>query len=141
MKGKLLLVLIGVCVLLVVVLATGAWLITPRYERVVETHVKVADYIGINVDDDKLYFGANNPGGGGRRDVFITSGEEAFVMLRTGGDMAGWLWLSEDRFLISPGEERGVTVHLRIPEEAAYGNYTGAVVAEFYRPAARVLLG
>lgn len=51
------------------------------YHHVIEWDAKVADYVGFNLDEDKLHFGAVNSGGRASRSVDINISGEGYLLI------------------------------------------------------------
>lgn len=138
---KALFISVLVATVLVLLLLIVLTIITPFATLDVEAHVKVDDYVGINLDRDKLYFGTVSPGNTGRRDFQLTTQKDAFIVIKTTGPLADWMTPDKNAFPLAEGEHVDVLFTMRIPDETAFGNYTSSVTVLFYRPAAKLFYG
>ena len=107
---------------------------TPFHTVTLETDVKVAQGVGINLDTDKLYFGAMMPGASGERSITLSSDKDAYVVIVKQGIMADWLYPEENGFLLRGGTNRSVGFVINPPSGTPYGNYTSTVTFRFYKP-------
>lgn len=111
---------------------------TPLFTKEIETHVKVDDYVGVNLDTDKLYFGTISSKSVGSRSLTITSDTKAAVHIKLTGDIGTWMTSDAKNIFIENGS-KNVQFAIRVPENTAHGNYTGEIRLIFYRPLARYL--
>ncbi len=119
---------------LIFLISLGMSVFTPNYSRSVTAHVKVDDYVGINLDTDKLYFGTVSPGNIGRRSLKVLSGDDAFVIVAIDGLASDWIVPNNKSFYINSGEKKGVKFEAYVPPNTPYGNYTAKVSFLFYQP-------
>lgn len=135
--------LYGILLLLILLLiSTGILLrlLTPFTEKTIQSHVKITNSIGINLDQDKLYFGAMNPGNKAGRSINITSDKDAYVVIRKSGEMADWLYPNKNGFFLEKNTVADIHFVVKTPSNLSYGNYTGNITLQFYRPGARHFL-
>lgn len=87
----------------------------------------VGSHTGIDVDTEKLTFGMIMPASSSTREVFISNKKDCplKVYINFYGDFAEWVSVSEDYFVLKPGEEKKLSFSASAPRNAAYGNYTG----------------
>jgi hypothetical protein len=135
-KQRLLLGLLGVGLLFLIVLVFVVVVLQPVERQVMSAQVNVDDYVGINLDNDKLYFGTIPPGDGGKRHVVFTGEKERVVTIRLSGEAGGWIQPETTLVRVDKGEERKVLFVIRVPENASFGNHTAEVYFTSYRPAA-----
>ncbi len=95
--------------------------------------VKVAPYVGLSVDKDKLHFGAVPRGGSSRRMIFLYNNDTyaKSVSIKTTGQASKWLRLSDNNFKLASYENKTLNVTMSIPKDAEYGNYTGNLILYF----------
>jgi hypothetical protein len=100
----------------------------------VEAHVEVNDYVGFNLDTDKLYFGTVFPGGASERAIYVSyyKKEPAYVTVSVTGPIADWIEPKPDRFLIY-NETREVMFRITPPKDAVLGNHTSTIRFFFKR--------
>jgi hypothetical protein len=101
----------------------------------INTSVQIIPYgIGINADTDSLKFGKTFPGGGGSRHLILNSTKEALVKVTITGDMARFLTVDKNNFIIKPNVSDQVLFILEIPDDTPQGNYTGLIQVLFLKP-------
>lgn len=98
-----------------------------------DMYLTVGDYVGLNVDTDALYFGTIFPDGSGYRT--LTLGNDGFfskrVKIDVTGELRDWVWTAENNFILDRNENKEITVHVSVPKDAEFGNYTGRLRMEF----------
>jgi hypothetical protein len=103
--------------------------------RVINTSVEVKlGVMGLNGDKDALRFGRVAPGNGGSRFINISTKEKALVNIYITGEMAKFLIVDKNSFVMEPGTSLSVPFNIYIPDNATVGNYTGKVTIELLRP-------
>jgi len=101
----------------------------------VNTSVQITSFgIGMNGDTDSLKFGKISLGGGGERGLNINSTKKALVKVTISGDMAQFMSVDKNDFIIEPNTADKITFHIDIPENAETGNYTGLIQVLFLKP-------
>ncbi len=88
----------------------------------------VGDHAGFDVDSERLAFGMASPGGNScTRYVFVSNKKDypLKVYINFYGNLADWVSVSDNYFILNPGEEKKLSFSATAPEGAAYGNYTG----------------
>lgn len=90
--------------------------------------------VGLNADKDALKFGKVTVGGGGTRFIILNATEEAIVQIYVSGDMAPYLSVERNDFIIEPGQSEKVPISLNAPLDMALGEYTGKVHVLLLRP-------
>jgi len=96
----------------------------------------VGDHAGFDVDTEKITFGMVKPAGNScTRFVFISNKKDhpLKVYISLHGNFADWVSVSEDYFVLQPGEEKKLSFSASAPGDAAYGNYTGKARFVFKR--------
>ena len=108
------------------------------YDTVLEykAHMVVEEgsTVGLNVNNDQLYFGRIPPGGGGSREMLIKNHLpwQTVVEFKGRGSIAPYLLLPKGD-LLQAGEERTVAIAVAVPRGTPAGNYTGSVLLSFKR--------
>jgi len=103
--------------------------------RYVDTSVQIVPYgVGINGDTDSLKFGKVPFGGGGERALYLNITQEAVVNITITGDMAKFMSVNKNEFIIQPNKRDEVVFYLDVPEGAVTGNYTGLIRVLFLKP-------
>lgn len=132
---------IGVGILFAIILALGIWLSQPIGRTSVETHVKVDEYVGINLDTDRLYFGTVSPGGMGKRELTVKSDKASYGVVKTNGENGAWIMANPQAFYMEGGTNRTIQFIASVPEGMMRGNYTGLATVTLYRPLVGRILG
>ena len=95
-----------------------------------DLHVHVDNYLGVNVDSDKIWFGTVPPGNGAKRTLLMFGSNERDVLVKykVYGDLKDWVSVEDNFFILRKGERRNITIRVDIPEDAELGqNYTGTL--------------
>ncbi len=95
--------------------------------------LKVADYVGFNLDPDAIHFGATSPGGVASRGVEIYHDYERplKINIKISGKLGKWVSPSDNGFLLYPNITKEVKLKAYVPASASYGNYTGTLKVIF----------
>ena len=96
----------------------------------------VGEHAGFDVDTEKLAFGMVSPGGNScTRYIFISNKKDypLNVHINFYGNLAEWITVSENYFVLEPGEEKKLSFSASAPKGSAYGNYTGKARFVFKR--------
>lgn len=85
--------------------------------------------VGINTNTDALYFGKVRKGGVSTRKIIIGNNDEKphLIQIKTFGDLSKWVYVSDNNFILHPGESKNVSVSCDVPKDADTGNYTGGL--------------
>ncbi len=86
--------------------------------------LNVTDYVGMNLDTDKLHFGGVRPGGSSSRSLNISSEFEGFVYLTSDID---WLFVSEQGGFVGPDNPLKVDFSMVVPSGSDLGDYEGEI--------------
>jgi hypothetical protein len=86
--------------------------------------IGVDDYIGFNLDKDKLHFGTSMPGGTSMRELNLTSPANGFIYVTIDPEFKNWAYVSMQNAHIDAGVPTLFNVKLFVPESAKVGNYT-----------------
>ncbi len=103
--------------------------------RVLRMQLEVADKIGVNVDDDAIYFGKVYPGNTARRIIEISNNyaDPLIVSITIKGDISPFVSVSQNEFILEPGEDKVVTYYASTTKETPKLNYTGETRVFFKR--------
>jgi len=96
----------------------------------------VGDHIGFDVDTEKLTFGMVKPAGSSSTRYIDLSNKKDYplrVYINFYGSLAECVSVSENYFILNPGEEKKLSFSAIAPRNAAYGNYTGKAKFVFKR--------
>jgi len=131
MKLKYLIILI-VLIILVIPLLSVIFL---EEVKTIEATVTIGDYLGFNIDTDKLYFGTFFAGGSGKRDFQIENYkcDECLVVIKAYGPLAKYLKISDNKFVMKYGENRTVTALVNTPQDIPNGAYNATIKVYFWK--------
>ncbi len=113
-------------------ITTTLWALTPTKTQTLEAHVKIADYVGVNLDTDKLYFGTLKPGSTADRSISIKTSNKAVTTITTKGEISDWLIASKTIIKTTPGKEENIKFTIITPKNATKGNHTGTIIVKTY---------
>ncbi|MBN1156298.1 hypothetical protein JXA85_01660 [Candidatus Woesearchaeota archaeon] len=94
----------------------------------VDAHVEIGDYVGFNLDTDKLYFGTVFPGGSAERAIQISHHlkEPSLVTIRIDGPIATWIEPEYYSFFLY-NQTKDIMFRIYPPRDAAFGNHTSTI--------------
>ncbi len=104
--------------------------------REFDMYLIVGNHTGFDVNTEKLTFGMITPTGSScTRYIFISNKKDypLRVYINFYGNFANWVSVSENYFVLKPGEEKKLSFSATAPRNAAYGNYTGKARFVFKR--------
>lgn len=87
--------------------------------------VRGPHYLGFNADTDALHFGIINQGGGGIRDLELTSPERARVLIKVIG--ADNISPNMNDFIIEPNQTTSIQFLAKVAPDTPLGNYSGKI--------------
>jgi len=119
----------------IALISSLTFLLVVQDSKRIEMQLKVDNYLGFNVDTDKLYFGVIPQGNTGTRRVVIENKnyEKSVVRIKLNGDLKDWIIVSENNFALKRGEAKEVKVEVTVPSDAKKGEYTGGMTIFFTR--------
>ena len=88
----------------------------------------VGDHAGFDVDSEKLAFGMVIPASSSSTRYVILLNKKDYplnVYIDFYGNLAEWVAVSDNYFVLEPGEEKKLSFSASAPKGSAYGNYTG----------------
>ena len=114
---------------IIIVLAIAAMILSFRIRQIqiIDIKLKVSDRLGFNVENASINFGKVIPGATGTRNLVLDSRNETyrcFIFLI--GNLAKWVEVSEKNFVFQG--EKGINFHVKPPNDAQIGNYTGKAI-------------
>jgi hypothetical protein len=126
-------------VLLLIFIISLSWFVfnlVPLEVYSYETDLNVLENnrYGFNVANDSLHFGILPAGGSADRDIFMRGGKKSGVKIKAFGAIKDWVRTSDNNFLINEGEEKIVTIFMKVPLGTEKGFYNGTVKIYTYRP-------
>ena len=135
MKG--LYILIVVALITITVTAVSFWLINinPVYhieEFVMDIYID--NVPGLNVDTDVIHFGKLPPTGSvGRRIDLISGPYRTRVTIESHGDIAEWVYVSKNNFIMDPEEETSFMINADVPENATVPDYKDGMLRIIFK--------
>lgn len=84
---------------------------------------------GFDVSPGKLTFGMFSDGGSASRGITVENlfDEKVLVNIKSEGNIADYLIVSENNFFLEPGESRDLNFVVYAPDNENYGEYVGTV--------------
>ena len=125
MRRDLLILLVVLATVLGTTIAYVAyvrWHVLDVRTTAVEFEVTAGQNIGFNADTDKIYFGTVATGGGGKRELLLTSRVPADAYIVPGPELNGWVLPAENPVHLAPDVLTKVEVVLAVPPDATPGN-------------------
>lgn len=120
-------------VVLFLLLVGEVFLLFRLHETVtVPIFLSVGSYGGFHLDGEGVNLGTTVPGGGARRDVFV-SGRNGWVIVAN-VEGADFFTVYPPVQVIQRDEGEPVTVLASVPENQTFGNYTGTLVLRVLPP-------
>jgi len=132
LKNKSLLNIIGIILLVLVVSLLGYFLVDNLMtieKQDIYTSFAAGDHLGFDLNKTALTFGMVVPGGSGSRSMNFSNDHDmrAKVVIRAKGEIADYLIVSENDFILEPGEEKEVGFVVYPPKNISFGLYEGQV--------------
>ena len=97
-----------------------------------EIYAKVilSDHYGFDINGTALIFGMTTPGGSASKEVTLENnyGRDVKVQFLVRGDIADFMKISENNFILGKNEGRNVTFTISTPSSSKYGVYEGKVI-------------
>jgi len=96
----------------------------------------VGDHAGFDVNTEKLAFGMVKPAGNSCIRFINLSNKKYYplkVYINFYGDLAAWVSVSDNYFMLNPNEEKKLSFTVSAPDGTSYGNYTGKARFVFKR--------
>jgi len=98
-----------------------------------EYEATIGNNVGINVDNDKIYFGTILKNGVSKRNIRIEGIQsKSIVKLKANGDLSESIYFSENNFIIDKDQVKEIEIILA-PQNVEYGKYQGKVILFFLR--------
>jgi len=96
---------------------------------------EIGNKIAFNVDTDAIYLGRTYPGGGARRNVFIINSYDfpVIVSVKIKGNISTMTSISENDFIVKPGENKTLTYYAQSKTDMPLGIYNGETTIIFRR--------
>jgi len=87
--------------------------------KVFDMDVYIENRAGFNVDTDAIHFGVVPPNATSERKIILHVADfRTNVVIGVSGDLAGWVVVSDNNFIMEPNESRTITVSLFVPGDA-----------------------
>lgn len=95
-------------------------------------HMIVGDHIGFDLNRKVITFGMVTPSGTATRYIDLSNGEHNNkVRVTAFGELAKWVTLSENDFVLQPYENKSLKISVFAPADVEFGNYTGSLRIAF----------
>ena len=135
-RNKLLILLVLIFLINTLIIFFIAGRLSLKDVQTLDMDMEVKNKIGFNVDTDKIHFGGLPPGGMSEREIVISHDFDfpVKVSIKTSGELAEYVTVSDNNFILSPLESKKITFYAIIDEDVPLGNYTGNARFEFRRP-------
>ena len=87
--------------------------------------------IGVNTRTDAIFFGKATPGAQSMRHLNLTNEYDypVSVSIKIDGDIAPFISVSDNNFILQPGEKKHLTYYATTQQDTPDGNYTGETKA------------
>lgn len=123
-------IVVGVTVLFVMLFVFSSFF---TYDEI-QVQLTVSDIVGFNVDTDALYLGSAPPGSSADRSIHIKNDRFLFgrVNIKVFGDVAPWLYASDNNFYLWRDEIKDVNIRVTVPKEVPYKDYNGTLRVYFF---------
>ena len=117
-----------------IIYSLSLFLYKPLKTEIVPVKFIVGDRLGVDLNATEANFGIVLRKGGGVRKLIIENSYDFEVLLKlfVSKDIAPYIFANET-FVLHPDETQKISLILVIPDNAAYGNYSGNVTLKFYR--------
>lgn len=108
-------------------------LIGPRQVIKYKMHVIVGDHIGFDLNREVITFGMVTPSGTATRHIEISTEDHRKVRITAHGDLADWIVVSDNNFVLQPHETKTVDVTVSVPVYTEFDDYTGTLKISFFK--------
>lgn len=85
--------------------------------------LNVGDYVGLNTDTDKIYFGTIPKGGNSYREINVNSADEGFLYLTVQGEISDVIYIQNPTGVIGKNETVFNLIIAKIPSHYKEGSY------------------
>jgi len=126
-------ILLSVLLVLVIVFAGMQMMPIKSVRYDMDLYVEGAKRVGFNVDTDAVHFGIVPPGASGERIVVVETDVEARVRVKSSGELAKWVSVSDNDFVLGRDELKEISITTSVPEDAEIGKYEGEITISLYR--------
>ncbi len=90
--------------------------------------LNIGDYVGFNLDRDKIHFGTIRNTGYSERGISLTPQSDGFVHVTAEGSLGDWLYLGrENTFPVSAGENVSMVLYASPDRGVSHGFYEAEV--------------
>jgi len=91
------------------------------------TSMQVKGNVGLNIDNDALYFGGIPPGGFGDRDASFTYPYDSYISIKVRGPIKEFITVSDASFFLSADETKNLRFSVQVPDDTPYDWYNGSI--------------
>ena len=85
--------------------------------------LNVGDYVGLNTDTDKIYFGTVPKGGYSYRELYLTSADEGVLFITVKGEINDLIYLQYSIYRIGRNETISNLIYAKVPNDYKEGSY------------------
>jgi len=125
MNKKLLLVILTISICTVAIILNTYLVHTNHPDVSYDMYLTVDDNVGVNADADAIWFGTVPPAGKGTRQLSFGEGNAGLVVIKTSGELAKWVSVSDNNFIIEANATKTVKVIVSVPADAERRDYVG----------------
>ena len=126
-EAKNLRILVPVALFTISILCISYWFILtdPTYDvKEFGMDVYVGTASGFNIDTDAVHFGIVPPGAVSERQILLRAGPfRSLIKIEAHGDIAQWVHVSENNFILEANESRLIFIYATVPEGAKIPDY------------------
>lgn len=132
-KSKTIIFLLVVFILLIILFTFITFIVPAMIDDVVLAHTRydssviVGDYVGLNGDVDKIYFGTIPKGGLGTRFISISSDVEGYIYITASGELSDELYSGERLSKIYPSQNVGMSIVAMPHRSRKFGEYNPVI--------------
>ena len=135
--------IVGGAVIAILLAIVFLAVISPRLAEIrrgyIDVSVEVVSFenftFGINIDRDRMSFGAFPPGVQLYRPMGVHNefDESIVAVINFHGNVSDWMYTNETKLVVGPNSIVNATVYLNVPLDAELGTYTGQMEIIYYR--------
>jgi hypothetical protein len=136
MEGSQVLLLL-VIVSILSITATNLFYSLYVVDNVIEKEMSliIGNRTGFDMSTEKITFGMITKKGSCRRDIFLSNNKDYPIEIKVSknGNISPFVLISDNKFVLNPGEEKKVSFTASSYPEAEYGSYNGKARFVFKR--------
>lgn len=91
--------------------------------------LEIGNEMGFNIDTDAIHFGRVPLGGSSKKQINLTNNKEfdVLIVVQKDSEINDWISIGENKFVLVPGENKEVSISIKIPLDAEYDKYEGKI--------------